>query len=232
MLKRTIRNSYYAYKLIDGRSDEVFYVGKGIHARMYAHKTEAQGDPTLWTNPHKCRKILKILAKGARIHYEYVLCDSEQAALILEQEWIRIYGISNDGGTLTNISAAGQVANPQTKPIDVYDKHTSQLLHTFKSATEAARQLNISDPGTIRRCLNHYDSLRACKGFVFQYHGEPFSYVDAKIKTVVAKKGADMLYFSGTKAAATYFERSVSCIRQSCTHMWTIEGYVLSYQST
>jgi hypothetical protein len=227
-MKRTIRNSYYAYKLIDPRSDKPFYVGKGYSTRMYAHKTEALKDKSEWSNPHKCRKILNILKTGKVLKYEYTLCENELAAIALEIQWISLYGISNDGGILTNISKSGQVANPITKPIDVYDV-SGEFIKTFNSAAEAARLLGIPDPGIIRRCMNAYDSLKKYKNYVFVYSGSPFNYKNEKIKVVKAANGNVELTFNGTSEAAKHFNRSLSCIRQSCKHGWKINNYQLSY---
>lgn len=227
-MKKTIRNSYYAYKLIDARNDVVFYVGKGYSSRMYAHKTEAMKPSSEWTNPHKCRKILKILQEGGHIKYEYVLCDDEHQALELEKSWIALYGIANDGGQLTNISYEGQVANPKTKPVDVY-RTNGEFVASYHSCVEAAAGLGIGDPGIIRRCMKHYDGLTTHKGLVFIPAGGTFVYVDHKKKLVHATSPMETLTFVGTKEAARFFNRSTSCVRQGCTNNWKIGEYVLSY---
>lgn len=227
-MKRTIRNSYYAYKLIDTRNSSVFYVGKGYGTRMYSHKTEALKPEAEWTNPHKCRKILKILESGFAIKYEYVLCDNEQKALDLERQWLDEYRTHNSGGILTNISEGGQTAKPNKIPIDVYTT-TGQFVKTYESTAEAARELGVGDEGIIRRCLNHYDALQTWNGLVFVYHDQPFKYQNTKIKNVSATNGTETLTFEGTKKAAGHFQRSLSCIRQCCKNRWSVNGYVLSY---
>ena len=227
-MKRTIRNSYYAYKLIDPRTDQPFYVGKGYSTRLYSHKTEALKPKEGWTNPHKCYRILQILNDGADIKYEYVLCESEEAALSLEREWIVEYGISADGGILTNISASGEVAHPTCIPVDVY-KVTGEFVGTFKSVNDVTRQLCVSDEGIIRRCMNDYDSLSTYKGYVFVKAGQPFSYVNNKKKVVVATNGDCVIRFNGTKAAAAHFGKSPSCVRQCCKNNWQIDGFTMSY---
>ena len=229
-MKQTIRNSYYAYKLIDPRTDEVFYVGKGYSTRMYAHRTEALKQESEWTNPHKCRKIRNILDAGLSLKYEYVLCENENEALLREQQWIALYGIANEGGQLTNISKEGQVANPPKRAIDVYTTE-GKFVRTFDSSAEATRILGISDESIIRRCLKEYDSLSTYKGLVFVYSGEPFAYCNTKQKVVEALKGTEVLVFNGTKNAAKYFARSTSCIRQCCANQWIVDGYELRYKN-
>lgn len=217
--------------LIDPRNNNPFYVGKGYGTRMYAHKTEATKKPSkTWYNVTKCRIILSILKSGEDIKYHYVLCETEQQALKLEEEWIRQYGrLIDETGCLANISPAGEVANPICKPIDVYDI-AGNYIATYKSSNEAAREMLISDPGIVLRCLHNYDALQTYKGHVFVYQGHPFNYKDNKIKIVLADNGVEVLTFNGTKAAGKFFDRSTSCIRQSCTNNWSIKGYRLSYK--
>lgn len=56
---------WYVYHLIDSRTDEVFYVGKGTGNRMYAHEAEAK---SLKTRNHiKCERINSIKAAGHKV---------------------------------------------------------------------------------------------------------------------------------------------------------------------
>ena len=230
-MKRTIRNSYYAYTLINSLDNTPFYVGKGYGTRMYAHKTEALKPKDQWINPYKCRKILKILKHGGKIIYDYTLCDSEQEAIVEETSLIRKYGLSKDGGLLTNISTAGQIAQPRTKPIDMY-LIDGTFIKTFESAADAARELGAGDPGVIRRCIKTYDTLNTYKGYVFCEHGKVFTYKNKKKKVVTATKNGVIKEFEDTTQAAEFLGRSLSCVRQSCKHEWTIKGYKLKYKNT
>lgn len=227
-MKRTIRNSYYAYKLIDPRTNQPFYVGKGYSTRLYSHKTEALKPEDKWTNPHKCRRILQILNDGMDIRYEYVLCNDEHNALVLESQWMETYGLSSAGGLLTNISAAGEVTHPRSTPVDVYTVE-GEFVGTFKSVNDVTRRLCVSDEGIIRRCMNNYDALTTYKGHVFVESGQPFAYTDTKKKTVIATNGDNVLRFAGTKAAAAHFGKSPSCVRQCCKNNWQIDGFTLKY---
>ena len=223
-MKKTIRNSYYAYKLINTKDRLPFYVGKGYGTRMHSHKTEAFKDKKEWTNPHKCNKIRKMLSEGYSIQYDYTLCKNENEAILLEKKWINTIGLDN----LTNISAGGQVANPKKKPIDVYNTK-GQLIGHYQSTADATRSLGISDEGIIRRCLKQYDNLQTHKGMVFVYHNEKFNYVNKKIKIVIAESDDKILEFNGTAEAAKHLNRSKSCIRQCCKHNWKVGKFKLKY---
>lgn len=230
-MKRTIRNSYYVYTLIDSITNQPFYVGKGYGTRMYSHKTEALKDPSEWSNTHKCRKIRKILQRGGTIIYDSQLCESEAEAIVAESQLIEKYGLAKFGGILTNISAAGQIANPVCHPIDCYTKD-GKYVKTFSSANHATRELGLADPSLIYRCIRKYDTLQTIRGLVFVLKGEPFTYVDRKTKIVVAtnKETGEVKEFVGTKAASQFLKRSLSCVRQSAKNGWTIDGYILKYK--
>lgn len=39
------RLQYYVYALVDPRTDQIFYVGKGVGNRVFQHIAEADGKP-------------------------------------------------------------------------------------------------------------------------------------------------------------------------------------------
>lgn len=87
---------YYVYELIDPRDHKVFYVGKGTGDRAYQHQKFQDGN----RNPHKDRKIKKILATGKEIVVNIVKKNlNEERAYKLESKIIKKIGIDN----LTNI---------------------------------------------------------------------------------------------------------------------------------
>ena len=87
---------HYVYELIDPRNHKVFYVGKGTGDRAYLHQKFQDGNK----NPHKDRKIKKILASGKEIVVNIVKKNlNEERAYSLESKIIKKIGIDN----LTNI---------------------------------------------------------------------------------------------------------------------------------
>ncbi len=95
-----------------------FYVGKGKSIdRAYSHEKFAKsGDIAdlgfglkVDYNPHKTRKIKKILSSGREIEYVFYYFSSEYDAFQYEMELIEKYGRTNisENGTLTNISKGG-----------------------------------------------------------------------------------------------------------------------------
>lgn len=105
-LKRTPMVKFYVYLLIDGRTDVIFYVGKGSGKRMYKHVVIARGNSVLCRrNPKLYNKIKSILANGSEVKYRMVLeTDDEQEALNKEVETIKFYGLEN----LTNLTEGGE----------------------------------------------------------------------------------------------------------------------------
>lgn len=89
--------TYYVYQLIDPRSNQIFYVGKGSGNRAQTHLSGRDGNG----NTHKDRIINKIRAAGLEPIIEYVQKDIlyENQAYELEEEMIEHYGLEN----LTNI---------------------------------------------------------------------------------------------------------------------------------
>ncbi len=98
---------YYTYVLIDSRTDEIFYVGKGQKMRMYHHVNEVQRGriPNNGTNVYLERKIKKILDSGSRIKYKKILItENEQESYDKEMKLIAEIGLKN----LCNITGGGK----------------------------------------------------------------------------------------------------------------------------
>jgi len=86
---------YYVYTLVDPRNNEVFYVGKGVGNRVFAHK----GDST-FNDTKKIQRINEIEEEGYEVVRNIVNFElSESEALSAEGTLINYIGIEN----LTNI---------------------------------------------------------------------------------------------------------------------------------
>lgn len=96
-------NSYYVYELVDPRTQEPFYIGKGKADRMHYHLKFVDD-----YNPSKQKKIAEIRQSGnepiARKIYTNL---SNDDALIDEKILIAYYGIEFNGGLLTNMTYGG-----------------------------------------------------------------------------------------------------------------------------
>lgn len=92
--------SYYVYHLIDPRTQEPFYVGKGQRRRIEAHEREAKDG----SDHPKCDRIRQIWADGYQVTRRQVaqFADEQQAYDFEAQEIERI-GLEN----LTNLCPGG-----------------------------------------------------------------------------------------------------------------------------
>ncbi len=88
---------YYVYQLIDPRTDEVFYIGKGCKKRMYRHVENVErGRIPNGSNKKLSNKIKKILYFRLKIKYKKVfVTKNEQKAYDKEQELIQKIGLEN-----------------------------------------------------------------------------------------------------------------------------------------
>ena len=95
---------YYVYKLIDPRSNKVFYIGKGKNRRAHEHVAMAKRNRISNKNKKLFNKIKSILADGFDdVQYEKILCTDEKDALQTEIKLITEYGIDS----LCNIASGG-----------------------------------------------------------------------------------------------------------------------------
>jgi hypothetical protein len=79
---------YYVYGLLDPRTEEVFYIGKGKGARIAAHVREAAEDGN---NAPKHRRIREIEASGQRVRQIFLARDLEQEGEAFAIEALMIY---------------------------------------------------------------------------------------------------------------------------------------------
>ena len=97
------RARWYVYELLDGRTGDVFYVGKGCGNRMFSHEKDARQG----TRSRKLDKIRAIKADGSQVVAQQVAFFwDEQAAYDHETDHIESYGLCN----LTNVLPGGQKA--------------------------------------------------------------------------------------------------------------------------
>lgn len=220
-ISKQIRESYHVYLLIDPRNNKPFYIGKGFHARAYSHVTEAHKDSSKWTNPYKCRKILKILSTGRKLKYQFLFCDKEETAYKLERELIAKYKRTCDGGILTNLTEGGDFGNPTKRPVCVYDKQANYIT-TYPSISECARVIGLANPNKLWTLLANGSSakhLKSLKGFMFTYEGDPApkKYKHSQTQKVIVKYlDGKKLMFDNTTLAAKHLHIAASTLRNWC----------------
>ena len=92
---------FFVYDLIDPRTGETFYVGKGQKSRPSQHTRDAIAG----VRSAKCDRIREILAGGAEVKVEIVKrFDKEDDAYRFESARIRSF----ERGKLTNIACGGR----------------------------------------------------------------------------------------------------------------------------
>jgi hypothetical protein len=93
---------YYVYLLRDPRSREVFYVGKGVGNRVYAHAADARKSAD--SERAKLRRINEIVEAGAEVEHLFVRTGlpDEDAAYVVEQAVID--SMTAAGVVTTNIA--------------------------------------------------------------------------------------------------------------------------------
>lgn len=109
---------YYVYGLIDPRSKQIFYIGKGTKNRVFEHEKESLGSPD--SEKLKLKTIADI--KDAGLEVEKIIINSnltEEEAFAAEASLINAFNYVSDAG-LTNIVAGHHSAEALT--VDDYER--------------------------------------------------------------------------------------------------------------
>lgn len=99
------KSIYYIYSLID-KNGNYFYIGKGKNDRYKFHFTPS----SLSMKNYKNNKIKKIFRETGKFPEVKIIEKnlSEEIAFEKEKEYINKYGLSKNGGILTNVVMGGQ----------------------------------------------------------------------------------------------------------------------------
>lgn len=104
-------SKFYVYQLVDPRTNNIFYVGKGSGKRAFSH-TNAVRSGRKDGNSQKQAVISEILQAGLEPKVIFVSTNlQENAAYILEEQIITNLGIITEGGILTNICKVARPPN-------------------------------------------------------------------------------------------------------------------------
>lgn len=110
MLRDVMLKHYYVYALVDPRTEQPFYIGKGKGARISYHETEALGK----NNSAKLHRIREIWAAEQQVTRRVLahFCD-EAEAYKFEAQVIAKIGLQN----LTNIMPGGGSSAPKPRTV-------------------------------------------------------------------------------------------------------------------
>lgn len=161
-------NQYYVYFLIDPRTCQPFYVGKGYGRRMYSHETEARSGN--WNNKAKCQVIQEIWNMGLQVEYVKVVQGlNKKSANEKEKQFINYYGRQfNNTGILTNVHVGGNGGGKIGIPVNQYTKE-GNFVAEYASAAEASRQTGVSLGEITAVCRGEW---KTSNGYQWRWKGE------------------------------------------------------------
>lgn len=160
---------YYVYFILDPRSSQPFYVGKGKDNRMMYHEAAARNNYCDGNKPHHDR-IREIIQEGLSPVYLKVVDNvDETTALNREREFIELYGRECIGtGILLNISAGGNASGGRLeKPVWQFDLE-GNFIAEFASAKAAGEQTTANQAYITQVCKRKRISAG---GFLWAYKG-------------------------------------------------------------
>lgn len=154
------------YKLVDPRTGQPFYVGKGSNDRAWSHLKNHDSKNLLK------RAIIETIYKEDNEPIVEILHESleEKDALRLETAYIKQFGrmLVVDGGLLTNIVLSGPVKRSKNKDqireclrkLCYSDKHFELLDSLLSAPAPSAKYKNIQMDATLHTRLKQYCSER------------------------------------------------------------------------
>ena len=169
---------YYVYVLIDPRTDQPFYVGKGRGKRVTSHYKQSILERD--SNPFKVGKIKKLTALGFKPCWKILFETLDEAeAYKTENYYIKLWGRKyvDEKGILMNIApgfenkkARSNSIRAQIRPVEQYDT-SGKFIQTFPSMLDAARYFNKSQTQNIFLCCTK--KFKKAYGYFWTFKNEP-----------------------------------------------------------
>lgn len=165
-----MKTVYYVYFLLDPRTSQPFYVGKGKGNRITSHEVAVLGNYKTAKLPHHDR-IRELHAVGLNpVHQKFQADMTEKDALLLEKNLIEQYGrIINGSGILLNKSPGSETGSGiSPKPVDQFDLN-GVFIKTWESAKEASEQVPTANRAYITQVCK--GKRITAGGFLWAYKG-------------------------------------------------------------
>ncbi len=165
-------NEYYVYALVDPRTNQPFYIGKGKRYKSGNERAEVHLTPAHKANRFKRARIDEIRTDGIEPKIEYIERNmDETSAYELEVSLIDKYGRIKTGGILTNIARdrrppgmAGKRHSQETR--DEYSRSRKGRTHR-----ESTKQLMSSQRVGSKNANALYWKVTTPDGETFEVHG-------------------------------------------------------------
>lgn len=221
---------YYVYILIDPRTNQPFYVGKGKGYRMEYHETAVRGNYAEAKLPHHDR-IREIINAGESVIYDKVLINvTERQALDRERILIEQYGrVNMKTGCLLNKSPGGNNSGVTVKPVTQYTLD-GVVVAEYDSVHEAA-EATPANRSYITQCCK--GKRVSSGGFLWAYTGDPVPTYQKKYWREVLQQTLDGTTVA-THASLTHAQEASGVelhnISECCRgNSKTAGGYIWSY---
>lgn len=192
-----MQNLYYVYFLLDPRTSQPFYVGKGNGTRIMYHEVAVRGNYKTANLPHHDR-IRELIALGlAPIPLKTLVDVEESVALKAEMDLINFYGrVHNNSGILLNRSAGSLLGSGTSpKPVDQFDLN-GVLVNSWESAKQASENIPAANASYISQVCQ--GKQISAGGFLWAYKGNsPRPYVKGRQRAVeqFTKDGVSLQVF-------------------------------------
>lgn len=149
---------YYVYGLIDPRSKQIFYIGKGTKNRVFEHEKESMGGP----DSEKLKRQTIADIKNAGLEVEKIIINSnltEEEAFAAEASLINAFNYVSNAG-LTNIVAGHHSA--EALSVDEYERINGAVELEEKDIKH--RILVIKINRLYQRCMDEQVLYNAVRG--------------------------------------------------------------------
>lgn len=204
--------------LIDPRTNQPFYVGKGKNNRMLCHEREARNRDKY---PHRTHHdaIREIIESGLSIIYQKVLINvSEREALKEERRLIECYGRKcNNTGILLNAASGGVHGGSSGKPVLKYTLDGEFIVEYPSIAIASEHNTGATLQYISAVCRG---KARSAGGFLWTFKdAEAPIYLNLHYRSVVmyTHLGKYVKNFQSVSDAASELDVTVSTISSACS---------------